>query len=307
VTTPKPRRIAVTGSTGLIGSALVRALRADGREVMRVVRREATAPNELEWDPTNDYVDLAKLDGVEAVAHFAGAGVGDRRWSESYKRTIRESRVLGTRTLANALASLERPPATFICGSAIGFYGDTGDREVDESAPQGPGFLADVVREWEGAADPARTAGIRVVHPRSGLVASKDGGAWGRLIPIFKLGGGGRLGSGAQYWSYISLRDEISALMFLIDNASSDDGALDGPFNLTAPRPVTNREVTAAMGRVLHRPTLLPVPEFALRIVLGEFSSEVLGSIRAVPTRLLAAGFVFEDDTIDAAITAALQ
>lgn len=301
-----PHRVAITGSTGLIGSALVEALRADGRDVLRFVRREVTASDEIAWDPAGGLIDVDAMAGIDAVVHLAGAGVGDHRWTEAYKKTIRDSRVMGTSTLARALAALSTPPATFLCGSAVGYYGDTGNREVDESAPQGSGFLADVVRDWEAAAAPARAAGIRVVHPRSGLVASKKGGAWGRMFPLFKLGVGGRLGSGDQYWSYISLRDEVSALMFLLDTVESGSVRLEGPVNLSAPDPVTNREVTAAMRRVLHRPALLPVPAFALDAVLGEFSNEVIGSIRAVPRKLLDAGFEFQDDTIDKAIEAAL-
>jgi len=186
-----------------------------------------------------------------------------------------------------------------VSASAIGFYGETGDREVDESAPQGTGFLADVVREWEAAADPARSAGIRVVHPRSGLVVSSRGGAWARMFPLFRAGVGGRLGNGRQYWSWISLRDEVAALRFLIDQP------LAGPVNLTGPQPVTNAEVTDAMGAVLHRPTVLPAPAFALRAYLGEFSSEVLGSQRVRPGRLLDAGFTWQDPTIVDAIRAA--
>jgi uncharacterized protein (TIGR01777 family) len=244
-------------------------------------------------------VDLRALEGIDAVVHLAGAGVGDHRWTEAYKAEIRDSRVRGTDTIARAMAGLERRPTVLVSGSAIGFYGDTGDRAVDESTPAGSGFLADVVVAWEAAADPAREAGIRVVHPRTGLVVAGRGGAWGRLWPIFKLGGGGRLGSGRQWWSFISLRDDVAALTFLLDH-------LAGPVNLTAPTPATNAEVTTAMGRLLKRPTLLPVPAKALELALGEFSSEVLGSARVLPNRLLEAGFVFQDPTIEQALAAAL-
>ncbi len=293
-------RVAVTGASGLIGSALVPHLRGQGHEVLRLVRGLATAPDEVRWDPDRGYVDLAPLAGTDAVIHLAGAGVGDHRWTAEYKAAIRDSRVLGTDTIARAMAELHPRPSVLVSGSAIGFYGDTGQREVDESAEAGAGFLADVVVDWEAAADPAREAGIRVVHPRTGLVVARDGGAWGRLWPIFRLGVGGRLGSGRQWWSFISLRDEVAALAYLLQH-------LEGPVNLTAPNPVTNAEMTAAMGHLLKRPTLIPVPAKALELVLGEFSSEVLGSARVRPGRLLDAGFDFHDPTIESALAAALS
>ncbi len=288
-------RIAVTGASGLIGSALVPHLRSQGHIVDRLVRRTTTAPDEITWDPAAGTVDLARLEGVDAVIHLAGAGVGDHRWTEEYKAQILDSRTQGTRTIATALASLDHRPAVLVSASAIGFYGDTGDTAVDESAPAGSGFLADVVVAWEAAAQPARDAGIRVVHPRTGLVVAGRGGAWGRLWPIFRLGGGGKLGSGRQWWSFISLRDELAGLTHLLER-------LEGPVNLTAPNPATNTEVTKAMGALLRRPTFLPVPAKALEIALGEFSSEVLGSARVLPTRLVADGFAFQDPTIDAAL-----
>ncbi len=284
----------------MIGSALVPALEADGHGVVRLVRRLPSTPQEARWDPAAGTVDQAALAGTDAVVHLAGAGVGDHRWTDSYKAEIRSSRVLGTGTIARSIAALDPPPRVLVSASAIGFYGDTGAREVDESAPQGAGFLAEVVRDWEAAADPAREAGIRVVHPRTGLVVSADGGAWARLFPLFRLGVGGRLGNGQQYWSFISLRDQVRALQFLISTAE-----LAGPVNLTAQHPVTNAEVTAAMGRALHRPTPLAVPAFALRLALGEFSSEVLGSARIFPGKLTEAGFTWRDGTIEQAIEAA--
>ncbi|MEU9166137.1 TIGR01777 family oxidoreductase [Streptomyces sp. NPDC048424] len=294
-------RIAVTGSTGLIGSALVRSLRADGHEVVRFVRREPAGGDEARWDPARGYVDPAGLAGCGAVVHLAGAGIGDHRWTAAYKKEIRDSRVLGTAAIARAAAALDEPPAVLVSGSAVGYYGDTGDRVVDEDAPAGQGFLPSVCVEWEAAAAPAREAGIRTAFARTGLVVAREGGAWGRMFPLFRAGLGGRLGNGRQYWSFISLRDEVAALRHIIDTPG-----IEGPVNLTAPEPLTNRQVTAAMGRVLHRPALLPVPAPALRIVLGELSADVLGSQRARPARLLASGFVFRDPGIEQALRAAL-
>jgi uncharacterized protein (TIGR01777 family) len=288
-------RIVIAGSSGLIGTELVNSLRADGNEVLRLVRRKPKAPTEIFWNPANQELDTAALSGVDVIINLAGAGVGDHRWSESYKQEILDSRVSTTALLAKAAAELR--PSVFISASAIGWYGDTADRIVDETAPVGEGFLADVVRQWEQAADPARAAGIRVVHPRTGLVASKSGGAWARLLPLFKLGFGGRLGNGKQYWSFISMRDEIAALKFLINAIE-----ISGPVNLTAPNPATNSEVTLATSKALRRPRLVPVPAFALKLVLGEFSQEVLGSSRVVPNVLLNNGFKFQDPDIDSAM-----
>jgi uncharacterized protein (TIGR01777 family) len=295
-------RIAVTGASGLIGSALAGSLTADGHEVVRLVRRTPQGPQEARWDPLAGTVDTAALAGCEAIVHLAGAGVGDRRWTEARKKVIRDSRVLGTAAIARAAAGLAAPPRVLVCGSAIGYYGDTGDAWVDEDSPRGSGFLAEVVADWEAAAEPARAAGIRTVHARTGLVVAAGGGAWGRLFPFFRAGLGGRMGSGRQFWSFISLRDEVAALRHLIDTPE-----LSGPVNLTAPEPLTNREITAAMGRALHRPTLATVPSPVLRAVLGEFASDVLSSQRVRPARLLATSFPFTDPRIDQAISAALE
>ncbi|MGW2812072.1 TIGR01777 family oxidoreductase [Streptomyces sp. NPDC001415] len=293
-------KIAVTGSTGLIGAELVRSLRADGHEVLRLVRREAESPDEVEWDPARQYVDAAGLAGCEAMVHLAGAGVADHRWTAAYKKEIRDSRVLGTAAIAEALASLDTPPRVLVSGSAIGYYGDTGGRPVDESAPPGDGFLASVCVEWEEAAAPAQEAGIRTVFARTGLVVAREGGAWAKLFPLFRAGLGGRLGSGRQYWSFISLHDEVAALRFLVDTET-----LSGPVNLTAPEPVTNREVTAAMSRALHRPALLPVPAAAMRLAVGEAASDALSSQRVLPGKLLSAGFKFAFPSVEGAIGAA--
>ncbi|TRV75621.1 TIGR01777 family protein [Streptomyces sp. 130] len=295
-------RIAVSGSTGLIGAALVRSLRADGHEVVRLVRHPARDGDEVEWDPKRGHVDVAGLVGCDAVVHLAGAGVGDHRWTEAYKKEIRDSRVLGTAAIADAVASLDTPPAVLLSGSAIGFYGDTGDRPVDEEAPPGDGFLPSVCVEWEEATAAAEEAGVRTVHARTGLVVAREGGAWGKLFPLFRAGLGGRMGDGRQYWSFIALHDHIAALRHILDTPE-----LSGPVNLTAPTPVTNAEVTAAMGRVLRRPTLFTAPAPALRLALGEFAGDVLGSQRVLPTRLLGSGFSFAFPSVDAAVRAALR
>jgi uncharacterized protein (TIGR01777 family) len=295
-------RIAVAGASGLIGSALVRSLVADGHEVVRLVRRAARAEDEVCWDPEGQYVDAAGLAGCDAVVNLAGAGVGDHRWTDAYKKTLRDSRVLGTAALAEAVASLPDAPRVFVSGSAIGYYGETGDRPVDEAAPPGDGFLPSMCVEWEEAAAAAQEAGVRTVFVRTGLVVARGGGAWGRLFPLFRAGLGGRMGDGHQYWSFISLHDEVAAIRHLIDTES-----VSGPFNLTAPQPLTNREITAAMGRVLHRPTLMSAPAPALRLALGEMAGDVLGSARVLPARLLESGFSFAFPGIEEALRAALQ
>lgn len=233
--------------------------------------------------------------------HLAGAGVGDRRWTDSYKREIRDSRVLGTEAIAGALAELKEPPQVLVSGSAVGYYGQTGDRVIDERDRAGDDFLASVCVEWEAAARPAAEAGIRVVHPRTGLVLAAGGGAGARLFPLFKLGLGGRLGSGEQYWSVISLADEVAALRFLIDTPG-----VSGPVNLVGPDPVTNRRLTEVLGRVLGRPTVFAVPRLALQAVLGEMAVEVAGSHRVVPRALLDAGFAFRHPDAESVVRAAL-
>lgn len=292
-------RIAVAGASGLIGGALVRSLTADGHEVVRLVRRAPRSADEVQWDPEGKRVDAAGLAGCDAVVNLAGAGVGSRRWTEAYKTRIRCSRVLGTAALAEAIASLDEPPKVFVNGSAIGYYGETGERTIDESASAGTGFLPELCVEWEQAALPAEKAGVRTVFPRTGLVVARKGGAWGKLFPLFKAGLGGRMGDGRQYWSFIALHDEVAAIRHLLET----DG-LSGAFNLTAPNPLTNREITAAMGRVLHRPTLFTVPAPVLRTVLGEMAGDVLGSQRVLPKRLLESGFTFAFPEIEGAVKA---
>ncbi|MEU9140384.1 TIGR01777 family oxidoreductase [Streptomyces sp. NPDC048404] len=294
-------RIVIAGASGLIGSALARSLSAEGHEVVRLVRREPRSPDEIRWDPQRQRIDAVGLIGCAAVVNLAGAPVAGRPWTSAYKRMIRDSRVLGTATLAEAVASLDEPPRVFVNGSAIGFYGDTGDHAVDESAPPGDGFLPSVCVEWEEATAPAQEAGVRTVLPRTGLVVAREGGAWARLIPLFKAGAGGRVGNGRQFWSYIALHDEVAALRHLIDTES-----LSGPVNLTAPDPLTNGEITEAMGRVLRRPTLLTAPAPLLRLVLGDMAEDILGSQRVLPTRLLESGFTFAFPSIEGTLRAAL-
>ena len=294
-------KIAVTGSSGFLGTALVSSLRSDGHEVLRLVRRAPGALDEVKWDPLVGTVDVAALSGVEAVIHLAGAGVGDHRWTQAYKRTILDSRVDGTRTISTAITRLDPVPRVLVSASAVGFYGDRGEEVLTEESPPGRGFLAGVVQSWEAAAAPAAAAGVRVVHPRTGIVLNKDGGALGRMSTLFRLGVGGRLGSGRQYWPWISLTDEIRAVRFLLDTDS-----LSGPVNLTGPEPVTNAAITSAIGDVVHRPTILPVPAVALKIALGEFAGEVLISQRVLPRRLLDAGFTFEHPDVTTALRAEL-
>jgi uncharacterized protein (TIGR01777 family) len=301
-------RVAITGASGLIGTALAESLRGDGHEVLRLVRGEPRnpEPDEVRWSPDAGYVDLEQLEGVDAVVHLAGAGVGDRPWTPSYRRTLRDSRVRGTHTIATALTQLDARPSVLVSASAIGYYGDAGDRVVDETASSGGGFLAGVVRAWESAADPARTAGIRVVHPRSGLVMTGRGGLLPRLLLPFKVGLGGRVGHGRQWWSGISLVDEVAALRFLI---SHED--LAGPVNLAAPEPARNTDWTSLIGELLHRPTRLAAPTLALRAVdglLGNQASEmVLFSQRARPAVLEGAGFVFQHPDPESILRAALS
>lgn len=297
-------KIAITGSTGLIGSALSDSLSAEGHEVVDVVRRP-TRPGEpaVRWDPEAGTIDTAGLEGVDAVVHLAGAGIGDKRWTDDYKRTILESRTRGTDLLARNLARLDRKPAVLVSASAIGYYGDTGDAAVTEDAPPGDDFLADVCVRWEAAATPAAEAGIRVVHPRTGIVLSPAGGALAKLLPLFKLGLGGRMGSGRQWWSWISLDDEVAALRHLIDHEVS------GPVNLTAPHPTTNAELTGVLGTVLHRPTLLPVPSFGPKLLMGGELAESLlfTSQRVLPAALEASGYPFAHPDLEGALRSLLD
>lgn len=290
------QRVAVTGSSGLIGSALSSFLRARGDEVVRLVRRPPTAPDEVQWDPTRRQLDPAALLGVSAAVNLAGAGVGDKRWTPSYQQEILASRVDSTGTLVDALLSLDAP-VRVVSQSAVGVYGDRGDEVLTEESPLGDGFLAEVVRAWEGAADPARQAGLPVAHPRTGLVLAPDGGAMERMLPLARWGVNGPLGSGRQWWPWISLRDTVAGLVYLVDNPD-----LTGPVNLVGHHPDRQVEVARELGRQLHRPALLPAPAFGIRLVLGGFADEVLTSKRVVPARLTDHGFRHTDTTLPEAI-----
>ena len=292
-------KIAITGASGLIGRALTTSLIAEGHQVIPVIRRPNPAtPDAIEWNPAAGTIQASKFEGVDGVVHLAGAGIGDKRWSESYKREILESRTKGTELLARTLASLAAPPSVLVSGSAIGFYGDTADAAVDETAPAGDDFLAKVCVDWEAAAAPAAAAGIRVPFLRTGIVLTADGGALAKMLPLFRFGLGGRMGSGKQWWSWISMADEVGAIRWLLDHDIS------GPVNATAPTPVTNSQFTKALGEAMHRPTLAPVPSFGPKLLLGAELADALlfTSTRVVPGVLEASGYPFAHPTIDTAL-----
>lgn len=284
--------IAIAGSSGLIGSALISALRAADHRVLRIVRRAPSNADELFWNPDSGEFDANALRGVDAVVNLCGVNVGQRRWSGAFKQSLRDSRIGPTEVLAAAVVDAGVP--VLVNASAVGYYGDTRNRITDESAPAGQGFLARLCVDWEAAATVAAADGVRVVLLRSGLVLAPAGGLLGRIRPLFALGLGARLGNGRQYMPWITLEDEVRAVLFAIDR---DD--LAGPVNLTGPAPVTNAEFTAALGRTVNRPTPLMVPGFALRTVLGEFADEgLLGGQRAIPAALERAGFTFHHNTV---------
>ena len=299
-------RVAVTGSTGLIGRAMVERLEAGGHQVVRVVRpgsSDLPAPSmSVAWNPTTSRIEAGGLEGLDAVVHLAGEPIAARRWSPDQKGRIARSREQGTALLAQTLARLDAPPAVLVSASAIGYYGDRGDELLDESSSGGDDFLAGVCRDWESAADPARAAGIRVVHPRTGVVLSRSGGALAEMLPFFRLGIGGRIGSGHQWMSWITLHDEIAALLWLLE------ADVEGPVNLTAPEPVTNRQMTAALGRALRRPALLPTPKPALWAKLGRELTEALlySSARVMPAVLQRRGFAFAHPDIATGLEAVL-
>ncbi len=291
-------RVVVSGSSGLIGRSLLAGLRARGDEVTALVRRPPAA-GEARWDPATGSIDAGALEGAGAVVNLAGAGIGDKRWSAARRHEILSSRVQGTTLLARTVAEIAHPPTVLVNASAVGFYGDRGDEELTEASSGGRGFLAEVCAAWEDATEPAARAGVRVVRLRSGVVLSAHGGALARQLPLFRLGVGGRLGTGRQWLSWISLSDEVRAILHALD-----ESALEGPVNATAPEPVTNRVFTHALGRALHRPSVCAVPAFALRVALGpDLASEmVLAGQRVLPTKLTATGFTFDHAAIEAAL-----
>lgn len=295
-------KLVVTGSHGLIGSALVAALEDGGHTVVRLVRGSA-GTGEVRWDPAAGFLDTSLLEGVDGAVNLAGAGLADKRWSDEQKRRLLDSRVKTTDLLARSFAELDPKPSVLVSGSAIGYYGDRGDEELSEESSGGAGFLADLARQWEAATAPAEQAGIRVVPIRTGIVLSAQGGALKKQLPLFKLGLGGRLGAGRQYQSWISIDDEVGAIVHALKTET-----VSGPLNLTAPAPVTNREFTATLGRVLGRPTFAAVPRFALAVALGgELVDEVLlAGQRVLPARLEATGYQFKHPGLEAGLRAVL-
>lgn len=294
-------KIAVTGANGLVGSALAESLAQGGHEVLRVQRR-ASAPGELAWDPDAGRIDAARLEGLDAAVHLAGESIATR-WNDELKQRILRSRTEGTAFFSRTLASLASPPPVLVCASAVGIYGNRGDEELDESSTPGRGFLADVCRRWEASADPARAGGIRVVHARLGAVLSPKGGALAQMLTPVKLGLGGKLGSGRQYMSWVTIDDVVAAIVHCIAKTS-----LDGPVNVTAPGPVTNERFIEALASVLHRPSFATVPAFALRLLMGEMADELLlSSARVYPKRLVDSGFAFRDPEISRALARLLD
>jgi uncharacterized protein (TIGR01777 family) len=298
--------VAITGSSGLVGTALTARLRSEGHHVVRVVRAAAGGPGTLHWDPTTGAIDAAGLEGMDAVVHLAGAGIGDRRWTDARKAEVLGSRVQGTTLLATTLAALDRKPSVLVSGSAVGWYGDRGDELLTEASPPPAqaDFTSEVCREWEAATAPAAEAGIRTVLLRTGIVLAAHGGTLAKLLLPFKLGLGGRQGSGRQYMSWVSIDDEVGAIVHAIT-----DPSLAGPVNATGPVPVTNAEFASTLGRVLHRPTVLPTPTLPLELVYGKEMVRhlLLAGQRVVPARLEGAGYVFAHPTVEDALRAVVH
>ncbi len=293
-------KVVLAGASGFLGKALTTDLRAHGHEIVSLVRRTPTNPQEREWHPERAELDPAVLAGADAVICLSGAGISDKRWNAAYKRELRDSRIQPTSTIAATLAGLDEAerPKTFLSASAIGFYGERGDQPLPEGASRGEGFLANLVVEWEAAAEPAAAAGVRVATLRTGLVLAASGGLLKLLVPIYKIGIGGKLGSGKQYQAWITLEDEIRAIRFILEN-----DAITGPVNLAGPAPVRNEEFSKALASILHRPAVFPTPAFGIRIVLGEFADEgALVSQRVIPEVLTEHGFTFEHGDVRSAL-----
>jgi len=290
-------KVVLTGASGLLGGALVSSLRGDGHEVVRLVRRQPSSADETRWDPQSGFVEPTAMAGADAVINLAGPGLGDRPWTSSRQHKLLDDRVSATHTITAAMVAAQPRPRVLLSMSGTGYYGAPGDAPVTEEAPQGDGYVAEIAAAWERATSPASDAGIRVVRMRTGVVLSAKGGAFGRLLPIFRLGVGGRLGSGRQWWSWLALPDYVAGVRFLLEHDE-----IDGPVNLTSPEPIRNTDMTKAMGRVLHRPTYTFVPGFALRLPLRDFADDLLAGQRAVPQKLLDAGFAFANPTFEPAL-----
>jgi uncharacterized protein (TIGR01777 family) len=290
-------KVLIAGASGLVGSALIPALEAEGAEVTRLVRSSAGA-GEIEWHPNNDQIDGKSLEGFDAVINLAGENIAAGRWTDDLKRKIHDSRVNGTHLLSEALAKLAQPPKVFLCASATGFYGDRSDETLDEQSDSGGGFLAGVCREWEQATDPASAAGVRTVNLRFGPILARDGGMLAKLLTPFKMGMGGKVGSGKQYISWVAIDDVVNAIKLALK-----DETIRGPLNIVSPHPVTNEEFTKTLGHVLSRPTALAMPAFAVRLAFGEMADEMLlTSQRVIPKKLNDAGYEFQQPELEGAL-----
>lgn len=294
----KQMNVVVSGSRGLIGSALLPALTTQGHTVKRLVRSAPHSDQDIPWDPASGEIDVARLEGTNAVVHLAGDNIASGRWTDEKKKRLRESRIKGTKSLCEALAGMNNPPDVLICASAIGYYGDTGDQTVDEGNPSGEGFLAELCRDWEAATAPARERGIRVVNLRFGIVLSPRGGALAQMLTPFQMGAGGIIGNGRQYMSWVAIDDVAGIIAHVLQ-----DKQVSGPVNAVSPNPVDNKEYTRVLGKVLHRPTIFPIPAFGARLVFGEMADELLlASGRVMPTKLSAAGYRFQYPDLEDAL-----
>ena len=296
-------KVFVTGASGLVGTDLCAQLVAEGHEVGKLVRRPAKTDAEVQWNPVDGTIESEKLEGCDAIIHLAGENIAGRRWNDAFKAKIRDSRVDGTRLIAEAVAGLANPPSVVVCASAIGYYGDRGDEQMFEDSTPGDDFLADVCKEWEQAADPIRARGIRTVHLRIGVILSTKGGALAKMLFPFKMGGGGIIGNGRQYWSWVSLDDVVGGLIHCMNTKE-----LDGPVNGTSPEPATNYDFTKTLGKVLKRPTFLPMPAFAAKLAFGEMGEALmLSSTRVIPKKLVDSGYQFKHSGLESAFIRAIH